>query len=100
MIAAYKLNYITEKEGIDIWQKMLNKRLKLGPSSFTEVLKSLLKKGVIIHGLVTTMLYVVIFGLIFTLLQQKRDLTSAMLAHGLVDCVRFSFSSLPIKTKS
>ena len=44
MIAAYKLNYITEKEGIDIWQKMLNKRLKLGPSSFTEVLKSLLKK--------------------------------------------------------
>ena len=62
MIAAYKLNYITEKEGIDIWQKMLNKRLKLGPSSFTEVLKSLLKKGVIIHGLVTTMLYVIIFG--------------------------------------
>lgn len=38
MIAAYKFNYITEKEVNDIWQKMLNKRRKFGASSFIEVL--------------------------------------------------------------
>lgn len=57
------------------------------PSSFIQ--------GGVINGIVTTILYVVIFGLIFALLQQKRDLTSAMLAHGVVDCIRFCFYGLP-----
>lgn len=40
-------------------------------------------------------LYTVIFGLIFTILQKKRDITSAMIAHGIVDFIRFCIFGLP-----
>ena len=41
------------------------------------------------YNLVSSLLLCVIFGLPFTLLQRKRDLTSAMVSHGLVDAIRF-----------
>ena len=45
----------------------------------------------VVHGypLVQTIVLCVLFGLPFTILQKKRDITSAMLSHGIVDAVRF-----------
>lgn len=57
------------------------------PSSFLQ--------GGPIGGIITTLLYIVIFGLPFAILQRKRDVTSAMIGHGLVDTIRFSFFGLP-----
>ncbi len=44
-----------------------------------------------VHGypLVPTLVLSVIFGLPFAILQKKRDITCAMLSHGIVDAVRF-----------
>lgn len=50
----------------------------------------------LIGGLISIMLYIVIFGFIFAFLQYKRDVTSAMIAHGTVDFIRFSFFGLPM----
>lgn len=36
-----------------------------------------------------------LFGLPFAILQRKRDLTSAMIAHGVVDVIRFCFLGAP-----
>jgi hypothetical protein len=44
---------------------------------------------------VTIVMLSLIFGIPFALLQRKRDLSSAMIAHGLVDFVRFCFLGLP-----
>lgn len=41
------------------------------------------------YNLLSSLLLCVIFGLPFALLQRKRDLTSAMVSHGLVDAIRF-----------
>ena len=41
------------------------------------------------YDLISSLLLCVIFGLPFALLQRKRDLTSAMVSHGLVDAIRF-----------
>lgn len=41
-----------------------------------------------------TILLCVLFGLPFAILQRKRDLTSAMISHGLVDAVRFTIFGL------
>lgn len=41
------------------------------------------------YNLLSSLLLCVIFGLPFALLQRKRDLTSAMISHGLVDAIRF-----------
>ena len=49
----------------------------------------------LIGGLINTLIYVVLYGLPFALLQKKWDLSSAMLAHGLVDFLRFCFVGLP-----
>lgn len=48
------------------------------------------------HGydIVSTVILCVLFGLPFTILQRKRDLTSAMISHGLVDAVRFTVFGL------
>lgn len=40
-------------------------------------------------------LYIVIFGFIFAFLQKKRDITSAMIAHGIVDFIRFILFGVP-----
>lgn len=49
----------------------------------------------IVSGVWNVFLLSLIFGLPFALLQRKRDLTSAMIAHGMVDIIRFSFLGLP-----
>jgi hypothetical protein len=46
--------------------------------------------------LITIVMLSLIFGLPFALLQRKRDLSSAMIAHGLVDFLRFCFLGLPV----
>lgn len=44
------------------------------------------------HGyhIIGTILLCILFGLPFTILQRKRDITSAMISHGVVDAVRFT----------
>lgn len=49
----------------------------------------------VIPGIINSLLLSLFFGLPFAILQRKRDLTSAMIAHGLVDLIRFSFLGLP-----
>ncbi|MEK3713745.1 MULTISPECIES: CPBP family glutamic-type intramembrane protease [unclassified Paenibacillus] len=53
-------------------------------------------QGGIISGIISTLMYILLFGLPFAILQRKRDLTSAMLAHGTVDIMRFCFLGLPL----
>lgn len=43
----------------------------------------------IVEWIVILLLYVLVFGILFTALQKKRDITSAMVAHGVVDFIRF-----------
>ena len=47
-----------------------------------------------VHGypLVETMVLSVLFGLPFALMQRKRDISSAMISHGIVDAVRFTLT--------
>ncbi|WP_151734026.1 CPBP family glutamic-type intramembrane protease [Paenibacillus tengchongensis] len=52
--------------------------------------------GGIILGIVATLLLSLLFGLPFAILQRKRDITSAMLGHGIVDIIRFCFTGLPM----
>ena len=49
-----------------------------------------------IHGypLLPTISLCVLFGLPFTILQKKRDITSAMISHGIVDAVRFTMMGI------
>ncbi|MFQ6860596.1 MAG: type II CAAX prenyl endopeptidase Rce1 family protein [Beduini sp.] len=49
----------------------------------------------VIGGMMNTLIYTVLYGLPFALLQKKWDLSSAMLAHGFVDFIRFCFVGLP-----
>jgi hypothetical protein len=49
----------------------------------------------IVSGIINVALYIVIFALPFTFLQRKRDIASAMIAHGTVDAIRFCFFGLP-----
>jgi len=48
-----------------------------------------------VSGIIGTIMLSLLFGLPFALLQKKRDLTSAMIAHGIVDVIRFCFIGLP-----
>ncbi len=49
-----------------------------------------------VHGypLVQTLTLTVLFGLPFDIVQRKRDITSAMISHGLVDAVRFTLTGI------
>ena len=49
----------------------------------------------LISGVMSVLVLAVLFGLPFAILQRKRDLTSAMIAHGVVDVIRFCFFGLP-----
>lgn len=49
----------------------------------------------LISGIVSILILGLLFGLPFAILQRKRDITSAMLAHGVVDIIRFCFFGLP-----
>lgn len=44
---------------------------------------------------IALVLYIVVFGFIFAFLQRKRDIMSAMIAHGFVDAIRFTIFGLP-----
>lgn len=48
------------------------------------------------YGVVESLILLVLFGLPFAILQRKRDLTSAMVSHGLVDLIRFVVLGLPV----
>ena len=50
----------------------------------------------LIHGydLAPTLFLCAFFGLPFTLLQRKRDITSSMISHGIVDAVRFTLTGI------
>ena len=50
----------------------------------------------VLSWLISLVLYIVVFGFIFALLQKKRDIASAMIAHGIVDWIRFCIFGLPI----
>lgn len=45
--------------------------------------------------LISLVLYIGVFGIVFALLQKKRDVTSAIIAHGTVDWIRFCIFGLP-----
>ncbi|GAA0702182.1 CPBP family glutamic-type intramembrane protease [Paraclostridium ghonii] len=47
------------------------------------------------EGILSIVVLALIFGLPFAILQRKRDITSAMIAHGLTDFIRFCFYGLP-----
>lgn len=49
----------------------------------------------LVSGVVSIVILSLIFGMPLAILQRKRDLTSAMVAHGTVDVIRFSFLGLP-----
>lgn len=50
----------------------------------------------VLSWLISLVLYIVVFGFIFAFLQKKRDVASAMMAHGIVDWIRFSIFGLPM----
>ena len=88
---------------------MAGGELKRGPQSFTvwfmmivpHILPHILfntANGVInsiVSFLISLVLYIVVFGFIFAFLQKKRDIMSAMIAHGVVDWIRFCIFGLP-----
>lgn len=41
------------------------------------------------YALIETIILCLLFGVPFTILQRKRDITSAMISHGIVDVIRF-----------
>lgn len=43
------------------------------------------------YDVASTILLCILFGLPFAILQRKRDITSAMISHGVVDAARFTF---------
>jgi len=43
----------------------------------------------LISGIINNLLLALLFGLPFSLLQRKQDLTSAIIAHGVVVLIRF-----------
>jgi hypothetical protein len=49
----------------------------------------------IVSFLISLVLYIVVFGFIFAFLQKKRDIISAMIAHGVVDWIKFCIFGLP-----
>lgn len=49
----------------------------------------------LVSGVISILILALLFGLPFALLQRKRDITSAMIAHGVVDIIQFCFLGLP-----
>ena len=49
----------------------------------------------IIQWFIILILYILIFGLLFAILQRKRDITSAMIVHGITDFIRFVLFGIP-----
>lgn len=51
--------------------------------------------GGVYEGIIVIAMYILIFALPLTILQKKRDITSAMIAHGMIDFIRFCFYGMP-----
>ena len=51
--------------------------------------------SMLLSWLIMLILYVLIFGIAFVFLQKKRDIVSAMTAHGIVDFIRFMLFGVP-----
>ena len=49
----------------------------------------------LINGIIGIVMLTILFGLPFAFLQRKWDLTSAMIAHGIVIAIRFSAFGIP-----
>lgn len=49
----------------------------------------------IVSFIISTVIFTVLYGIPLSLLQRKRDLASAMIVHGLIDFIRFSFLGFP-----
>ena len=81
----------SKKESITCWFMMIV------PHILPHMLFSL--EGGIVKALISfviyLVLYIAVFGFVFAFLQRKRDVLSAMVAHGLVDAIRFSIFGLP-----
>lgn len=82
---------VSKKENFTCWFMMIV------PHILPHMLFSL--EGGVVNAILSfviyLMLYIIIFGFVFAFLQQKRDVLSAMIAHGLVDAIRFSIFGLP-----
>lgn len=50
----------------------------------------------IISGIINTVIVCLLFGLPFAFLQRKRDIFSAMIAHGMIDLIRFTIFGIPL----
>lgn len=81
----------SRKENLTCWFMMMV------PHILPHILFSL--EGGFVNALVSfvisLVLYILVFGFVFAFLQRKRDVLSAMVAHGLVDAIRFSIFGLP-----
>ncbi len=78
----------SKKEKFTCWFMMIIPHVMIHtPESFIS--------GGLISGIMNIIILSPLFGLPFALLQRKRDLTSAMIAHGVVDVIRFCFLGLP-----
>lgn len=81
----------SKKESFTCWFMMIV------PHILPHMLFSL--EGGIVKALISfviyLVLYIAVFGFVFAFLQRKRDVLSAMVAHGLVDAIRFSIFGLP-----
>lgn len=80
--------YITRYRSFAIWIMMIV------PHALVHTVENF--RSSVIEGLVSLVMLSLLFGLPFTILQRKRDLLSAMIAHGMVDFIRFMIFGLPI----
>lgn len=81
----------SRQENLTCWFMMIV------PHILPHILFSL--EGGVVNALVSfvisLVLYILVFGFVFAFLQRKRDVLSAMVAHGLVDAIRFAIFGLP-----
>lgn len=80
------------------FQRFISWCMMIIPHILPHILFSL-SNGIIesvLSWLISLVLYIVVFGLLFAFLQKKEDITSAMVAHGMVDWIRFCIFGLPI----
>lgn len=72
--------------------EFINKRQKIASyfmMVFPHVIPHVVYTGSLVNWLISVLILSLIFGLAFAVMQKKRDILSAMIAHGLVDLVRF-----------
>lgn len=87
-LSLLKGNIVSRSEKFTCWFMMMVPHVLIHtPDIF-------INKG-FLSGIISVVLYIAIFALPFAFLQRKRDIASAMIAHGTVDIIRFCFFGLP-----